>query len=111
MSLLDLRAVPNGAGRRLRREASARRDRLLASCRYHLCRDVRLPDGGAWTSCGHQLGELYFGRPVAIDHCFPVGTGNAVAALKAGAFDYLAKPVALDQYERPIKSALRAAEF
>jgi two-component system response regulator PilR (NtrC family) len=33
-------------------------------------------------------------------------TQNAVAALKAGAFDYLAKPVALEQLRSLIKSAL-----
>ena len=36
--------------------------------------------------------------------------GNAVAALKAGAFDYLAKPVALDQLRALIKSALKIPE-
>ena len=33
-------------------------------------------------------------------------TENAVAALKAGAFDYLAKPVGLDQLRTLVKSAL-----
>jgi two-component system response regulator PilR (NtrC family) len=36
--------------------------------------------------------------------------GNAVAALKAGAFDYLSKPVALDQLRALIKSALKIPE-
>ena len=35
---------------------------------------------------------------------------NAVAALKAGAFDYLAKPVGLAQLRTLIKSALRLPE-
>ena len=33
-------------------------------------------------------------------------TENAVAALKAGAFDYLAKPVSLEQLRTLVKSAL-----
>ncbi|MGL4230651.1 MAG: sigma-54-dependent transcriptional regulator, partial [Casimicrobium sp.] len=35
---------------------------------------------------------------------------NAVAALKAGAFDYLAKPVSLDQLRTLVKSAIRVPE-
>src|SRR5262249_290187 len=34
-------------------------------------------------------------------------TENAVAALKAGAFDYLAKPVSLDQLRTLVRSALK----
>ena len=36
---------------------------------------------------------------------------NAVAALKAGAFDYLSKPVALDQLRAMVRSALRLHEM
>src|SRR2546428_13963806 len=40
-----------------------------------------------------------------------VGKGeNAVAALKAGAFDYLAKPVALEQLRALVKQALKVPE-
>jgi two-component system response regulator PilR (NtrC family) len=35
---------------------------------------------------------------------------NAVAALKAGAFDYLAKPVALEQLRALVKQALKVPE-
>ena len=47
--------------------------------------------------------------PVAVITAYG-NAGNAVAALKAGAFDYLAKPVALDQLRTLIKSALKIPE-
>ena len=78
---------------------------LLASCRYHLClTDMRLPDGEG-LDVVRAVGELCPQTPVAVITAFG-STENAVAALKAGAFDYLAKPVALDQLRTLIKSAL-----
>jgi two-component system response regulator PilR (NtrC family) len=49
--------------------------------------------------------ERYGETPVAVITAFG-NAQNAVAALKAGAFDYLAKPVALEQLRSLIKSAL-----
>ncbi len=78
---------------------------LLASCRYHLClTDMRLP-AGEGLDVVRAVGELCPQTPVAVITAFG-STENAVAALKAGAFDYLAKPVALDQLRTLIKSAL-----
>jgi CheY-like chemotaxis protein len=51
------------------------------------------------------IAERYGETPVAVITAFG-STQNAVAALKAGAFDYLAKPVALEQLRSLIKSAL-----
>ena len=51
------------------------------------------------------IGTRYAATPVAVITAFG-STDNAVAALKAGAFDYLAKPVALDQLRTLIKSAI-----
>ncbi|MFC5302384.1 sigma-54-dependent transcriptional regulator [Azospira restricta] len=73
--------------------------------RYQLClTDMRLPDGE-----GLEVVRLVAERspetPVAVITAFG-STENAVAALKAGAFDYLAKPVALDQLRTLVKSAL-----
>jgi two-component system response regulator PilR (NtrC family) len=51
------------------------------------------------------IGERYGETPVAVITAFG-STQNAVAALKGGAFDYLAKPVALEQLRSLIKSAL-----
>ena len=78
---------------------------LLERNSYHLClTDMRLPDGD-----GLAIVRLIAGRygetPVAVITAYG-STDNAVAALKAGAFDYLAKPVALEPLRALIKSAL-----
>ncbi|MDR2624714.1 MAG: sigma-54 dependent transcriptional regulator [Zoogloeaceae bacterium] len=76
---------------------------------YQLClTDMRLPDGEGLqivqylTDSGRDL-------PVAVITAFG-SPDNAVAAMKAGAFDYLAKPVGLDQLRSLVKSALRIAD-
>ncbi len=95
--------------------------RLLGERRYALClTDMRLPDGN-----GLELVALLSGAGVAGGAGERTDTGedaavetpvavitaygsaeNAVAALKAGAFDYLAKPVALDALRALVRSAL-----
>jgi len=80
--------------------------RLLAQQQYSLClTDMRLPDGN-----GIELVRLITARspdtPVAVITAYG-SAENAVAALKAGAFDYLAKPVGLDSLRALIRSALR----
>ena len=72
---------------------------------FDLClTDMRLPDGE-----GLQLVEYISQHvrdlPVAVITAHG-NTENAVAALKAGAFDYLAKPVSLEQLRSLVKSAL-----
>jgi two-component system, NtrC family, response regulator PilR len=67
--------------------------------------DMRLPDGEGLEIVRH-IGEHYPQTPVAVITAFG-SAGNAVAALKAGAFDYLAKPVGLEQLRALVKSALR----
>ena len=72
---------------------------------YSLClTDMRLPDGEG-LEIVRLIGANYGETPVAVITAFG-STDNAVAALKAGAFDYLAKPVALDQLRTLIKSAI-----
>ncbi len=72
---------------------------------YSLClTDMRLPDGEG-LDIVRLIGTQYGETPVAVITAFG-SADNAVAALKAGAFDYLAKPVALDQLRTLIKSAL-----
>jgi two-component system response regulator PilR (NtrC family) len=79
--------------------------RFLERTRYSLClTDMRLPDGEG-LEIVRLIGTQYPETPVAVITAFG-STDNAVAALKAGAFDYLAKPVALDQLRTLIKSAL-----
>lgn len=82
---------------------------FLETTRYQLClTDMRLPDGEG-LEIVRTMGERYPQTPVAVITAFG-STENAVAALKAGAFDYLAKPVALDQLRTLIKSALELPE-
>jgi two-component system, NtrC family, response regulator PilR len=72
---------------------------------FDLClTDMRLPDGN-----GLELLNFIASNdrdlPVAVITAHG-NTENAVAALKAGAFDYLAKPVSLEQLRTLVKSAL-----
>jgi two-component system response regulator PilR (NtrC family) len=53
--------------------------------------DMRLPDGDGLQVLRH-IAENYGNTPVAVITAFG-STENAVAALKAGAFDYLPKPI------------------
>ncbi len=67
--------------------------------------DMRLPDGDG-LDIVRCIGEHRPSLPVAVITAF--GTAeNAVSALKAGAFDYLAKPVSLEQLRALVKSALK----
>ncbi|MCG2578774.1 sigma-54 dependent transcriptional regulator [Dechloromonas sp. XY25] len=73
---------------------------------FQLClTDMRLPDGEG-LDIVRYIGEHCPQTPVAVITAYG-SAGNAVAALKAGAFDYLAKPVGLEQLRTLIKSALR----
>lgn len=83
--------------------------RMLAETRYDLCfTDMRLPDG-----TGQELIEL-----IASDHpetpvAMITAYGNveaAVDALKAGAFDFVSKPVDIHMLRRLVQSALRAGQ-
>jgi two-component system, NtrC family, response regulator PilR len=82
-------------------EAKAR----LQDRQYDLClTDMRLPDGDGLELVRH-IGANCADLPVAVITAFG-STENAVAALKAGAFDYLTKPLSLEQLRALIKSAL-----
>jgi two-component system response regulator PilR (NtrC family) len=79
---------------------------LLAKNSYDLClTDMRLPDGDGLTVVDY-VAKHHPNLPVAVITAHG-STENAVAALKAGAFDYLAKPVSLDQLRMLVRSALR----
>ena len=72
---------------------------------YGLClTDMRMPDGSG-LDLVHLIGQQYPALPVAVITAHG-STENAVAALKAGAFDYLSKPVSLAQLRTLVKSAL-----
>jgi two-component system response regulator PilR (NtrC family) len=83
--------------------------RALETKRYDLCfTDMRLPDGS-----GQELIELiaesYPETPVAMITAY----GNvdaAVTALKAGAFDFVSKPVDIQLLRRLVRTALKLSE-
>ena len=84
------------------REALAK----LAAHRYDLClTDMRMPDGDGLQVVQHIM-QNNLDVPVAVITAHG-NMENAVAALKFGAFDYLAKPVSLDQLRALVKSALK----
>jgi two-component system, NtrC family, response regulator PilR len=73
---------------------------------YDLClTDMRLPDGVGLDLVSH-IGKTMPSLPVAVITAHG-SMENAVAALKAGAFDYLAKPVSLGQLRDLVKAALK----
>ncbi|MGQ0526299.1 MAG: sigma-54-dependent transcriptional regulator [Betaproteobacteria bacterium] len=79
---------------------------LLEANNYDLClTDMRLPDGDGLSVLDH-VARHYPSVPVAVITAHG-STENAVAALKAGAFDYLAKPVSLNQLRMLVRSALK----
>ncbi|MBK6638200.1 MAG: sigma-54-dependent Fis family transcriptional regulator [Rhodocyclaceae bacterium] len=72
---------------------------------FQLCiTDMRLPDGEGIELVRH-IGTLCADIPVAVITAFG-SADSAVAALKAGAFDYVSKPVSLEQLRGLVKSAL-----
>jgi two-component system response regulator PilR (NtrC family) len=109
--LLDLMEITLGKmGLDTRRAATVdEARRLLDDERFELClTDMRLTDGSGLEVLQH-IGERHPAMPVAVITAYG-NTANAVEALKAGAFDYLSKPVALDQLRTLVKTALKVPE-
>ncbi|MGE5027560.1 MAG: sigma-54-dependent transcriptional regulator [Betaproteobacteria bacterium] len=85
-------------------------EQCLRKNHYDLClTDMRLPDGDGLGLLAYVTSH-YAGMPVAVITAYG-SAENAVAALKAGAFDYLAKPVSLDQLRALVNSALKLPSF
>lgn len=81
---------------------------MLKQRPYALClTDMRLPDGNGLDLVKH-INQHYPGLPVAVITAFG-SAETAVSALKAGAFDYLTKPISLKQLRPLVQSALRLA--
>src|SRR6188474_2323806 len=92
-----------------RAESVAEAVRLLDSDSFDLClTDMRLPDGPGLKVVEH-INQKGLDVPVAVITAYG-SAENAVAALKAGAFDYLAKPVALEQLRALVKQALKVPD-
>ena len=104
LELLDLTLMRMGVN--VERAASVKEaiDKLSQGT-FHLClTDMRLPDGEGLQVVEH-IQHQGLDVPVAVITAFG-SMENAVAALKAGAFDYLSKPVSLEQLRTLVKSAL-----
>jgi two-component system response regulator PilR (NtrC family) len=87
------------------REARA----LLGQHAYALVlTDMRLPDGTGLELVREVAGQGR-GTPIAVITAYG-SADNAVIALKAGAFDYVSKPVVLDDLRVMVRSALRLSE-
>src|SRR5512134_2199448 len=104
LELLELTLLRMGL--EVERAATVRKAReLLDAHEFDLClTDMRLPDGEGLELVQH-IGEHCEDLPVAVITAHG-SMENAVAALKAGAFDYLAKPVSLEQLRTLVRSAL-----
>ena len=83
--------------------------RALAERNYDLCfTDMRLPDG-----TGHEIIELIAAEHPDMPVAMITAYGNvdaAVNALKAGAFDFVSKPVDIQMLRGLVRTALRLAE-
>jgi len=84
---------------------AAARNRLAQNEYGLVLTDMRLPDG-LGIELVREVSAQYRNTPIAVITAYG-STDNAVSALKAGAFDYLSKPVALDQLRLMVQSALR----
>lgn len=79
---------------------------LLKERSYGLCiTDMRMPDGTGLDLLNY-INQFHNGLPVAVITAYG-SAENAVTALKAGAFDYLAKPISLKQLRPVVESALK----
>ncbi len=81
----------------------------LRTSSFDLCLcDMRLPDGEGLDVVRH-IAERHPRTPVAVITAFG-SAENAVAALKAGAFDYVEKPVTPEKVRSLVRSALRVPD-
>jgi two-component system response regulator PilR (NtrC family) len=82
---------------------------LFAEKEYQLVlTDMRLPDG-LGLELVREVGASGKNVPIAVVTAFG-SADNAVVALKAGAFDYVSKPVQLDQLRVLVQSALKLSD-
>lgn len=70
--------------------------------------DMRMPDGSG-LEVVQYIDELMLDTPVAVITAFG-NADQAVEALKAGAFDYLQKPITLSQLRSLVKSAISVSD-
>ncbi|HET6633152.1 MAG TPA: sigma-54 dependent transcriptional regulator [Rhodanobacteraceae bacterium] len=79
--------------------------RMLGECAYDLCfTDMRLPDGSGQEIIEH-IAETCPDTPVAMITAYG-SVDAAVNALKAGAFDFVSKPIDINMLRRLVQTAL-----
>ncbi len=87
-------------------ESLAKARQLYSQHNYSLVlTDMRLPDG-LGLALVEEVARSNKNTPIAVITAFG-STDNAVIALKAGAFDYVSKPVSLDHLRKLVNSALQ----
>jgi two-component system, NtrC family, response regulator PilR len=102
--LLEMTLLRMGVSVDSRATIAAAREQL-ASQVYDLClTDMRLPDGEGLDLVAY-IAQHHPQLPTAVITAYG-SLENAVAAFKVGAFDYLAKPVRLDQLRALVKTVL-----
>jgi two-component system response regulator PilR (NtrC family) len=102
--LLELTLLRMGLGVECAGSVAQATEHLKAHS-FDLClTDMRLPDGDG-LELVRYIGANCTDLPVAVITAHG-STENAVAALKAGAFDYVSKPLSLEQLRTLVKSAL-----
>ncbi|MCL6555412.1 MAG: sigma-54 dependent transcriptional regulator [Burkholderiales bacterium] len=108
LELLELTLLRMGLEPQRAMKVNEARQRLEEEW-FDLClTDMRLPDGTG-LELVEYIAQHHPQLPVAVITAFG-SAENAVAALKAGAFDYLCKPVSLEQLRALVKSALKVPE-
>lgn len=101
LSRMNLQTTPAGD------LATARR--LLAESGFDFClTDMRLPDGSGLELI-EEIQRDHDRMPVAVITAYG-STETAVSALKAGAFDFVSKPVDLQKLRELVQSALRLSQ-
>ena len=103
--LLEITLVKMGLDVDCAESLSVARARLGQAEYALVLTDMRLPDG-VGIDLVREVAATFRNTPIAVITAFG-SADNAVAALKAGAFDYLSKPVGLDQLRLLVQSALR----
>ena len=105
--LLDITFLKMGLDSDCAADLAEARSLLAKNAYAMVLTDMRLPDG-LGIELVREVTTAYRNTPIAVITAFG-SADNAVAALKAGAFDYLSKPVALDQLRLMVQSALKLA--
>ncbi len=105
--LLEITLVKMGLDVDSAASIAAARDHLAGNEYALVLTDMRLPDGMG-IDLVREVSSDHKNTPIAVLTAFG-SADNAVAALKAGAFDYLSKPVGLDQLRLMVQSALRTS--